>query len=149
MNGRTVVSVFVVVVVVIFAYYIFVLQSEPIFISTIDPNYENIDYLKSENTDTIIYDVVGEIVEVSKEELTLKTSERILTIKKPESINYIEFFTDLPIDETQLQQNDYVRAIINVDKTTDEVVDVSVVVIGRSIDGKLSLLSSISIDKSG
>lgn len=148
MEGKKVISIFIVVIIVIFGYYIFVLQPESTFINTIDPNYEHIDYLKSENTDTIIYDIVGEIVEVSKEELTLKTSERILTIKNPGAIEYTDFITNLPMDETQLRQNDYVRATINVDKTTDEIVNVSVVVIGRFIDGEFSLPGSIAIDNS-
>jgi len=148
MNGKIVVSVFILVVVVIFAYYIFVLRSESTFIDTIDPNYEGIDYIKSENIDTITYDVLGDIVDISKNELTLKTDERILKIKNPGAIEYTDFITNLPMDETQLQQNDYVRATINVDKSTDEIVNVSVVVIGRYIDGEFYLPGSTAIDNS-
>ena len=82
MYGKTAVYIFFAVLIAIFVYYILVLQPQS-FTNPIDLNNEYTDYLKSENTDTIIYNVIGEIVEVSKEELTLKTSERILTIKSP------------------------------------------------------------------
>ena len=61
MYGKTAVYIFFVVIIAIFAYNILVLQPKS-FINPIDPNNEYTDYLKSENTDTIIYDVIGEIV---------------------------------------------------------------------------------------
>ena len=137
MEGKIAVSLFFIVIIAIFAYYILVIQPKS-FVNPIDPNDEYADYLKSENTDTIIYDVIGEIAEVSREELTLKTSERDLTIKIPEATTYNALIPPTQHDETDIKQNELVRATLNVSKSTNEIIALTVTVVGTFKDGKLS-----------
>jgi|TARA_Y100000310_G_C20591506_1_gene768296 hypothetical protein len=134
MHGKPIISVFIVVIIVIFAYYILVLQPQS-FVDPIDPNNEFEDYRVLENTadqesNILSYRVIGQIEEITNDELKIRTVERVLTIKKPEATEYIAFIPAVTIDETQLQQNGYVRATVSVDKTTNEVVKLSVTVIG-------------------
>lgn len=132
MNGKIVVSVFIVVIIAIFAYYIFVLQST--VINPIDPNDEYDDYQTLESDDTITYRVVGQIVGVNEEELTLRisqrildtTSERILKIKKPAETRYFRFNEANIVDESEIQENQLVRATITQSKSTNEIVALDV-----------------------
>ena len=131
MQGKTVVYVFIAVIIVIFAYYYTNLPQTPSsVINQIDQNKEYGDYQLFESTDIDSYIVIGQIEEITNDELKIRTFERVLTIKKPEATEYFAFPT-VPIDETQLQQDDDVRVRINVDKTTNEVVKLSVAVIGQ------------------
>lgn len=133
--NKSIISIFIVVIIAFSAYYIFVLRSEPAVINPIDQNNGHMDYkllestnTESENANIDFYRVIGQIEEINNEELKIRTFERVLTIKKPKVTEYIAF-SAVPIDETQLQQNDYVRATVSVDKATNEVVKLSVTVL--------------------
>jgi len=141
MNSKTLISIFIVVIVVIFAYSILHINST--FINPIDTNNEFSDYKPSESTKNPFnkkasYIIIGQIEEITNEEIRIRTLDRILTITKPDMIEYNTLVPTIPFDETQLQQGDNVRVTIIVDKTTNEVVKLSVTflsVINR--DGKI------------
>ena len=129
MYGKTAVYVFFAVIIAIFAYYIFVLQPQS-FVNPIDPNNEYTDYLKSENSSTVTYTLIGQIEEISEKELILRTFNRTVAIEKPAETKYVRL-TDphTLIDESQLQKNELVRATVNMDKSADEIVSLFVVVV--------------------
>lgn len=150
MNGKIVVSVFIIVIITTFAYYSLVLRPQS-FVNPIDPRNEYSDYkvlentgieskvsnepegirvttIESESANIDSYIVIGQIEGINNDELKIRTGERILAIKKPEAIEY-RAFPNLPIDETRVQPNDYVRATVSVDKNTNKVLKLSVTVI--------------------
>ena len=128
MYGKRVVYVFFAVIIAIFAYYIFVLQPQS-FVNPIDPNNEYTDYLKSENSSTVTYTLIGQIEEISEKELILRTFNRTVAIEKPAETKYVSLTDRTPINETQLQKNELVRATVNMDKSADEIVSLFVVVV--------------------
>ena len=128
MYGKRVVYVFFAVIIAIFAYYIFVLQPQS-FVNPIDPNNEYTDYLKSENSSTVTYTLIGQIEEISEKELILRPFNRTVAIEKPAETKYVSLTDRTPINETQLQKNELVRATVNMDKSADEIVSLFVVVV--------------------
>ena len=136
-NDKITVPAFIVIIIVIFAYYFITLQT----VNPIDPRNEYRDYKTVENTDTrletiniVSYRVIGQIEEITSDELKIRTFERVVTIKKPEAIGYFAFPT-VPIDESKLRKNDHVRATVDADKITGEIVKLSVDVIGYDTQG--------------
>lgn len=130
LNSKVLMPIFMVaaVIVIIFAYYYFI---SPQTTNPIDPNNEYRDYKAVESISMVSYRVIGQIEEITKDELKIRTFERIVTIKKPKAIEYIALVPSVPVDESKLQKNDHVRATVDVDKTTNEVVKLSVIVIGE------------------
>jgi len=127
MDGKKVISIFIVVIIGIFVYHKYFLQPTAI-INPIDTNEDYKDYKLLENTDIDSYVVFGQIEEINTNELKIRTSSRILTIKKPKATEYFAL-PNVPIDETQLQKDDEVSATFNVDKSTNEVVKLSITVL--------------------
>ena len=134
LNDKITIPVFIVIIIAIFAYYFIILQT----VNPIDPSNEYRDYKTVENTNIrletiniVSYRVIGQIEEITNDELKIKTFERIVTIKKPEATEYIALVPTVPVDESKLQQNDHVRATVDVDKTTNQVVKLSVIVLGQ------------------
>jgi len=146
MHGKQAVYVFIVVLVVIFAFYNLGLETESTFIDPFDPNNEYIDYLESENPDTITYVVIGEIVGSSKDELTLSTGERFLTIKIPEATEYRALVSPVPHNVTELKYDQLVKAEVSVNKSTNEITGLIITVIGTYEDEEFSAPSQASVE---
>ena len=138
MYGKAAVYVFIAVIIGLFAYCYTTLPQTSSITNPIDANNEYSDYKLLENTiiesksaNIVSYRVIGQIEEITNDELKIRTLERIVTIKKPEATEYVAFVPPVLVDESKLQKNDYVRATVDVDKTTNEVVKLSVIVIGE------------------
>jgi hypothetical protein len=114
------------IIIIIFAYYYFI---SPQTTNPIDPRNEYRDSKALESTSIVSYSIIGQIEEITNDELKIRTLQRITTVKKPEAIEYIALVPPVPVDESKLQQNDNIRATVDVDKTTNKVVKLSVVVL--------------------
>ena len=133
MHGKPVIYIFFAVLIAIFAYYILVLQPKP-FTNPIDPNNEYTDNLKSEDGGTVIYKLVGQIEEINEKELILMTFNRTVAIEKPAETKYVSLTNPhTPIDESQLQKNEFVRVTVNMDKSSNEIVSLFVEVVDAKI----------------
>ena len=128
LNSKVPMPIFMVaaVIVIIFVYYYFI---SPQTTNPIDPRNEYRDYKALESTSIVSYSIIGQIEEITNDELKIRTLQRITTIKKPEAIEYIALVPPVPVDGSKLRQNDHIRATVDVDKTTDKVVKLSVVVL--------------------
>ena len=138
MYGKIAVYVFIAVIIGLFAYYYTALPQTSSITNPIDANNEYSDYKLLENTiiesksaNIVSYRVIGQIEEITNDELKIRTLERIVTIKKPKATEYIAFVPPVPVDESKLWKNDYVRITIDVNKITGEIVKLSVIVIGE------------------
>ena len=132
MYGKTAIYIFFAVLIAIFAYYILVLQPK-LFTNPIDPNNEYTDYLKSEDGSTVIYKLVGQIEEINEKELVLRTFNRTIAIEKPAETKYVSLTSRTPIDESQLQKNEFVRATVSMDKSADEIASLFVEIVDIKI----------------
>lgn len=145
MNGKVVVSVLIVVIVAVSAYYVLIAQQSRTTINPIDLNNEYKDYQVLESTGAVAYRVIGQIEEISEEELMLRTNERILKIKKPEETKYVALVPPVLIAENQLRQGELVRVTVNVSKSTNEIVALTVTVFGiYNKNGELIRISPTS-----
>lgn len=124
---------------VIVTYFITYFQtSEAASYNPIDPTNEYNDYKKSGVIDS--YTVSARLVEINNEQITLKTPERELTIKKPANTRYfiVANNTRQPITEEQfiqvggnritLRNEDSVSVLVKVDKSTHEIRSLRVVI---------------------
>jgi len=147
MDIKLLVSIVVVGVFVI-TFFVFQQISSVSGVNPIDPNQEFADYQLSESNDITTYDIIGEIAGITDEYLMIMTGERVLTIKKPDATEYVTFVPrNLPISEDELRQKDFVRTIVNVSKSTNEIVALTVTVVGRIRDGKI-ILPSVKLTES-
>ena len=126
MDNKLPTLVIAAIIIIIFAYYYFI---SPQTTNPIDPRNEYRDYQALQSIDIVSYRVIGQIEEITSDELKIRTLQRIATIKKPEAIEYIALVPPVPVDESKLRQNDHIRATVDVDKTTNKVVKLSVIVL--------------------
>lgn len=76
------------------------------------------------------YRFSGTLVGIDNKSVTLKTSERFLQVKKPESTIYFEVRNNRreQISEAQLRQNEPAVMVVSVDKSTDTISSLSITV---------------------
>ena len=135
MYGKTAIYIFFAVIIALFIYYYTTLPQTPSSASNpIDPNNEYTDYLKSENANTVTYTLIGQIEEINEKELILRTFNRTAAIEKPAETKYVSLTNPhTPIDESQLQKNEFVRVTVNMDKSSNEIVSLFVEVVDVKI----------------
>ena len=134
MYGKTAIYIFFAVIIALFIYYYTTLPQTPSSASNpIDPNNEYTDYLKSENANTVTYTLIGQIEEINEKELILRTFNRTVAIEKPAETKYVSLTSRTPIDESQLQKNEFVRATVNMDKSADEIASLFVEIVDIKI----------------
>lgn len=76
------------------------------------------------------YRFSGALVGIDNKSITLKTSERFLQVKKPESTVYFGVRDNRreQISEAQLRQNEQAVMVVSVDKSTDAISSLSITV---------------------
>lgn len=105
------------------------LSAPPAPSNPIDPDGKFSDY-KSPAAN--VYVLNGLLAGISREDLTLRTRERTLTLKKPTTTRYFAIVnnnTRKSIVETQLRQNEQAQLTITVDESTNEIATISILVI--------------------
>ena len=125
MHGKTVIYIFIAVIIAISAYYFILQKNSSTLIVTI-PN-EQIELLESS---TKLKVVIGTLVEVNSENLMLSTNDGILTIKKSGVTRYIARSNEVttPIGGNELISNKQATVVTGVDETTGEIIALSVTV---------------------
>ena len=127
MNGKLVVFVFLVVIIVLFAYYYPNLPQT----SSAAANQINKEAEQALGNATEIKGVTGTLVEIGNENLMIRTADGVLTIKKSAATKYVELVDGslTAIDERELRENDEVAVAFGVDAAANEAAALSVSVL--------------------
>ena len=126
MNGKVIISVFIVVIIAVFAYYYTTLPQTS---SSVTNEISREAQQAIEDTHELKI-VTGTIVEISNEDLMIRTDEGILTIKKSEATKYAVLSNDVntQMHENELQQNDEATIVVGVN-SENEMTAISVSVV--------------------
>lgn len=131
-TSAIIITIIAVALLAILAYYISSssknLSAPPASLNPIDPDGKFSDYrVPAAN----VYVLNGLLAGTSREDLTLRTRERALTLKKPDRVRYFAIInnnTRSSIAETQLLQNEQAQLTVTVDESTNEIAAISILV---------------------
>lgn len=88
------------------------------------------DYLVLDSGGVVEYTVVGRFVGVVDGELLVRTSQRVVSVRKPVETRYVKISDpSVSILESELVEDELVRAQVSVDKSSSQMVDLVVTVV--------------------
>ena len=104
----------------------------PIDLNNEFEDYEALDYGTWEE-----YVIIGRFAGIVGEDFLVQTRDRTVAIRKPADTTYLEFTypTPTPILEREIVQNELVRAKVAVDKASNHITELKIIIIRIANEG--------------